>query len=301
MHNGIRLNKVIDLLERREVVFGRVAMNGNLDELMYWNESDYDFVIIEMEHEGFNFTNLRQSLSQMLNRRQIVEKGSLQPETVPFAWVAPDARELVMNQWVVQQTLDAGPYGIIVPGLTTVEEAKSVVAAARYPQAPGAKDFEPSGLRGWWRRYAPRYWGLTPQDYFDMADLWPLDPDGELLLMAIIEDAEGVKNIRDILREVKGIGAIWMEHFDHALSLGARMGEPFPPQEEALLKVLEACKEFDVPCGVGANDAAEAELRVEQGFRIIITGMFRPDNSILDTGRKAAGRTPGDRPPLGYT
>ena len=68
-----------------------------------------------------------------------------------------------------------------------------------------------------------------------------------------------------------------------------------------MLKVLEACKEFDVPCGVGANDAAEAELRVEQGFRIIITGMFRPDNSILDTGRKAAGRTPGDRPPLGYT
>ena len=55
MHNGVRLNKVIDLLEKREVVFGRVAMNGNLDELMYWNESDYDFVLIEMEHEGFNF------------------------------------------------------------------------------------------------------------------------------------------------------------------------------------------------------------------------------------------------------
>ena len=188
-----------------------------------------------------------------------------------------------------------------MPGLATVEEAKSVVAAARYPQAPGAKDFDPPGLRGWWRRYAPRYWGLSPQEYFDAADLWPLDPNGDLLLTAIIEDEEGVKNIRDILRGVKGIGAIWMEHFDLALSQGARVGEPFPQQEEPLLKVLEACKEFDVPCGVGANDAAEAELRVEQGFRIIITGMFRPDNSILDAGRRAAGRTPGDKPPLGYT
>ena len=61
-----------------------------------------------------------------------------------------------------------------------------------------------------------------------MADLWPLDPNGELLLIGIIEDEEGVKNIRDILREVKGIGAIWMEHFDMALSLGIRMDETDP-------------------------------------------------------------------------
>src|SRR5205807_6823473 len=42
--------------------------------------------------------------------------------------------------------------------------------------------------------------GLTPQEYYDAADLWPLDPEGNILLMGIVEEAEGVQNIRDILR-----------------------------------------------------------------------------------------------------
>ena len=42
-----------------------------------------------------------------------------------------------------------------------------------------------------------RYWGLTPQEYYDAADLWPLDPEGNILLMGIIEEAEGVQKIRD--------------------------------------------------------------------------------------------------------
>ena len=123
-----------------------------------------------------------------------------------------------------------------------------------------------------------------------MADLWPLDPNGELLLIGIIEDEEGVKNIRDILREVKGIGAIWMEHFDMALSLGIRMDETDPREEEALMHVLAACKEFGVPCGVGAAEAAEVEQRLEQGFQMIVTGQFKPDNSVLEVGRRLAGR-----------
>ena len=53
--------------------------------------------------------------------------------------------------------------------------------------------------RGWGNRIASRYWGLTPQEYYDAADLWPLDPEGNILLMGIVEEAEGVQNIRDIL------------------------------------------------------------------------------------------------------
>ena len=289
MYKGRHLNKIIDLLERDEVAFGRVVMNGSFEELMFWAESNFDFVIIEMEHEGFNFTNLRQSLAQLMNRKRITENGLLADPT-PIAWVAPDAREIAVNQWVVQQTLDQGPYGVIVPGITTPEEAQAAVAAARYPQRPGSNDTSPEGMRGWWRRYAPRYWGLTPQEYFDVADLWPLDPDGELILIGIIEDEAGVKNIRDILKQAKGIGAIWMEHFDMALSMGVRMGQEDPRVEEGLMKVLTACKDFGVPCAVGSADPKEVEMRLNQGFKIIMNGVFKPDMSVLETGWRVAGR-----------
>ena len=209
MADRVRLNKVIDLLEQRKPVFsGGIVHNGDLDQILYMADSDYDFCIIETEHEGFSFTNLRNSLQHLLNRRRILEKGNLQPDVVSFVRIPPNAREAGANQWVIRQTLDTGVFGLVLPHLNTVEEARTLVTAARYPQVPGAADFEPQGQRGWWQRLAPRYWGLTAQEYYDAADLWPLDPNGEILLLRIVEEPQGVKNLRDILREVRGIGAI---------------------------------------------------------------------------------------------
>jgi 4-hydroxy-2-oxoheptanedioate aldolase len=74
------------------------------------------------------------------------------------------------------------------------------VREARYPQVPGAPDFEPEGERGWASSLAPSYWGLAPQDYCEAADVWPLDPDGELLLRGIVENVRGMNALPDILR-----------------------------------------------------------------------------------------------------
>jgi len=123
---------------------------------------------------------------------------------VPLVRIPPNSRE--RNQWIIKQALDTGVYGLVLPHLNTVDEAQAAVVAARYPQVSGAADFEPVEQRGWWQRIAPRYWGLTAQEYYDAADLWPLDPNGNILLMGIIEEPEGVSNLRDILRQVRGIG-----------------------------------------------------------------------------------------------
>ena len=208
MAEKMRYNKIIDLLEHGKPVFSTSTVpNGSLDDLTYIADADYDAVIIEMEHEGFSFTTLRTSLQVLLNRKRIAEKGNLQPDVVPMVRIPPNARE--RNQWVIKQALDTGVYGLVLPHLNTVEDAQAAVAAARYPQVPGVQDFAPAGERGWGNRIASRYWGLTPQEYYDAADLWPLDPEGNILLMGIVEEAEGVQNIRDILRQVRGIGAIW--------------------------------------------------------------------------------------------
>ena len=199
MADKVRLNKVIDLLKRGQPVFSYgTVMNGNFDELMAISRADYDMAIIETEHQGFDFATLRNSLQYLVNRKRIAEKGNLQPDVVPFVRLPPYTREYGSNQWVIKQTLDLGPYGLVLPHLDSVEGAQAAVQAARYPQLPGAADAEPEGLRGWWPPLAPHYWGLDAQEYYDAADVWPLDPDGELLLMGIVENVSGVKNLRDI-------------------------------------------------------------------------------------------------------
>src|SRR5499433_2543048 len=49
----------------------------------------------------------------------------------------------------------------------------------------GVQDFAPAGERGWGNRIASRYWGMTPQEYYDAAGLWPLDPEGNILLRSM--------------------------------------------------------------------------------------------------------------------
>ena len=286
MAEKMRYNKIIDLLERGKPVFSTSTVpNGSLDDLTYIADADYDAVVIEMEHEGFSFSTLRTSLQVLLNRKRIAEKGSLQPDVVPLVRIPPNGGE--RNQWVIKQALDTGVYGLVLPHLSTVEDAQAAVAAARYPQVPGVQDFEPVGERGWGNRIASRYWGLTPQEYYDAADLWPLDPDGDVLLIGIVEDAEGVKNIRDIVRDARGIGAIWAGSGDMSVSMGLPGNASHPTVQENVLRVLAACKEFDVPCATVAT-ADDVAMRLEQGFRIIMTSPVRSTPGLTEGRRFAA-------------
>ena len=287
MSGAVRYNKAIELLEQGKPVFcSGLVWNGNLDDLMYVADSDYDMVIVEMEHEGLSFNNLRASLQFLLNRKKIAEGVGLQAAPVPLVRIPPNSRE--QNQWVIKQALDTGVYGLVLPHLNTVEEAKAAVAAARYPQIPGSPDFEPEGQRGWWARIAPRYWGLSAQEYYHAADLWPLDPDGNMLLMPIIEEPQGVENLPDILREVKGIGAVWAGPGDMSVAMGHPGESNHPDVQANLLRILGACQDAGVPCATGAT-ATEVPMRLEQGFRIIITSPEKSAPGLVE-GRRLAGR-----------
>ena len=115
-----------------------------------------------------------------------------------------------------------GCYGIVFPHISTVEEAYNAVAACRYPRLKTATNFEPAGIRGDGPTGAVRYWGLTQQDYYKKADVWPLDPNGEIFAILQIEDMRGVENLDAMLKEVKGIGAILIGEGD----LGQELGIP---------------------------------------------------------------------------
>ena len=100
MTDGIRYNKAIDLLEQGKTVFASgLVWNGNLDDLTFIADSDYDMVMIEMEHEGFSLNDLRVSLQFLLNRRRIAEKGNVQPDVVPLVRIPPNSRERNSKLW----------------------------------------------------------------------------------------------------------------------------------------------------------------------------------------------------------
>ena len=124
----VRYNKVIELLEQGKPVFcSGLVWNGNLDDLAFVADSDYDMTIIEMEHQDFSFDKLRMSLQFLLSRKKIAEGGSLQADPVPMVRVPPNFRE--RNQWVLKQALDTGVYGLVLPHLNTVEDAQAAVTA----------------------------------------------------------------------------------------------------------------------------------------------------------------------------
>ena len=58
------------------------------------------------------------------------------------------------------------------------------------------------------------------EEYTGVADVWPLNPDGELFLMPLVESLEGVRNLAEILANVKGISAIQFGAGDLSAELG---------------------------------------------------------------------------------
>jgi len=285
---GTRINKLIELFENQQPAFGLLSFDYSLNNARSMASSGLDFIMIDMEHAPFDVERLRQFLLGMTDKRTIVEKGNLQPDVVPFVRVpaAGGAEELIAQ---AKQVLDVGVYGIMFPAIHNREQAELAVRATRYPQYNDAPDIEPAGLRGRNPSNAMWYWGIS--DYHARADVWPLDPQGELLAIMFIESPDGVANIDEIIA-VPGLGGIFIGPSDLSTSMG--YASPAAPQvEEAIQTVLAACLENDVPCAITTN-ANTVQQRVEEGFRFVTVGadggLSSGASRALSIGREAAGR-----------
>lgn len=283
----VRLNKAIDLLANGDAAFGVLSFDYSLNNARSMARSGLDFIIIDMEHAPFDVEQLRLFLLGMTDKRMILEKGNLQPDVVPFVRIPAVGSEDVI--WQVKQVLDVGVFGVMFPSVDTREEAERAVRAIRYPQLNGADDYEPAGLRGRNPANATWYWGIG--DYHEKADVWPLDPQGELLAIIQIETPTAVANIDDIL-SVPGIGVIFIGPSDLSTSMG--YASPAAPEVEAAIqRVLQSCIASGVPCAIttSANTVAQ---RIEEGFRFVTVGadggLSGFTSEALTRGRSAAGR-----------
>ena len=190
-----------------------------------------------------------------------------------------------MNQWCAKQVLDIGAYGIIWPHISTAEEAYNAVAACRYPRPKASEIYEPKGVRGDAPTAAARYWGLTQQEYYAKADVWPLNPLGEILVVIMCEDVDAIDNLPEMLRVVKGIGVVLIGEGDLSQNLGHPRQYDHPAVVEAMTAIRRICAEHKVACGHPHVDARNAQKVIEDGYRFLIAA---PDRSYsgLEACRK---------------
>jgi 4-hydroxy-2-oxoheptanedioate aldolase len=226
-------------------------------------------------------------MQYLLNRRQIAQSGSLAPAVTPIVRIPPNGGE--MNQFFAKQALDLGAYGIVWPHISTVEEAYNAVAACRYPRLRSAPRYEPAGIRGDGPTTAVRYWGVSQSEYYSKADVWPLDPKGEILVILQIEDTKGVANLADILKKVPGIGAILIGEGDLGQELGFPRQYDHPALLEAMAHVVKTCKEHKIVVGHPHVEAGNAERVLKEGYRLLVCAPTR-SYAHLEKARELAGR-----------
>ena len=262
------VNHAIAVLDQGKPAFGVFSESRSSSSARSISQSDLDYVIIDMEHAPYDIETLQNYIISMADKAAIAKSGSVMLNTTPIVRIPANGRE--MNQYMVKQVLDAGAFGIMFPMIDTPEQATSAIAAMRYPPLPfqSSELSEPRGVRGRAPATAAWIWGVDMLRYIQTADVWPLNPAGDLLAVLQIETLEGVRNIDEII-QVPGVGAIFIGPSD----LSADMGK-FPNHEEVeaeIQKVLAACIAHGVPCGI-TTTPEDIASRVEQGFRFATAG-----------------------------
>jgi len=181
----------------------------------------------------------------------------------------------------IGQQLNAGVSGVMFVEVESAEELKLGLDAMRFRSQGGTREESDVGS-------APAYWGRSEAEYRAVADLWPLNPQGELVAWVIIESLEGLANVREIAA-VPGIGVLWPGAgtlrgiFTSTLPDGSpRFDEE--AWERAIQSVLSACKEFQLHCGFPANPE-NLESRMAQGFDVFVMNWGEAGFRTVELGR----------------
>ncbi|MDB5533504.1 MAG: HpcH/HpaI aldolase [Hyphomicrobiales bacterium] len=280
-----RLNGVIRALESGKPAFATFSP-ATPDAAIALHGTKYDGVVFETEHNVWDGTNVRHGLQYLLNRSEVA-KGGLAPKITPIVRIPPNGAE--MNQHFAKQALDMGAYGIVWPHVGTVEQAYNAVSSCRYPTMKENPLHEPFGQRGDGPHTAVRYWGLSQQEYYDRADVWPLNPKGEIFVILMIEDLEGLQNLDEMLKKVKGIGAILIGEGDLSQELGYARQYEHPVVLDHMRKIVETAKANNVVVGHPHVDAKNVERVLKEGYRFL---MPAPERTFvgLNKGLELSGR-----------
>ena len=266
----LHLNPAVEKLARGEAIIGTQTDDMSLQNCHSLARLNFDYTYVDMEHGPLNLDGLAYCVAAMVDKAAILKKGNAQPNVALFARFPPYGRDLESNDWIVKQALDMGLMGVIFNGVENKEQMTRLVRYMRYPQQKTSKYQQPPGLRGYAPGNAVFAWGVSAAEYERHADVWPLNPEGDLLAIPMIETLEGLKNV-DEIAAVPGVGAIFI---GAGGDLHQYLGVPQDSSEveQARQTILAACKAHNVACGITALTKADVDKRLKEGWKMIRTG-----------------------------
>jgi 2-keto-3-deoxy-L-rhamnonate aldolase RhmA len=209
-------------------------------------ESGVDVLIVDTEHSAMSAEQL-----------QVVLTG-LYPSAPTVVVRVAD------NQPVfIEQALDLGAEGVLIPGLRSRQECEDAVRSCFYP---------PKGSRGFGPRRASRLHG-------DRADYLRRVND-QIAVVAMVENADALEVVDEIVR-VEGLSAIFVGTADLAVSMGYLHDMGNPAVAEAITRIAEACTRHRTPFGVFTGTQEAARTWIDRRAQIVTLGS---DLQYLDAG-----------------
>jgi 4-hydroxy-2-oxoheptanedioate aldolase len=278
-------SQLVQRLREGRPAFGVAVPTGDLGAAKRVGDSEFDFAMLDMEHEGFDFPDFGNTLQWLISRKRAAASGNPFAGPTPIIRLPHTAGDDVT--WIAQQALDYGALGVFLPYTESAEQVERMVAALRYPRV------EPDGvLRGErrvWPKAAIRYWGCSSfEEYRELAELWPAEASGEIVLIAMVATAKGLANL-DEIASVPGVTGL-MFGAKHAWSAMGRWGKidlDHPDLVDFRTAVLETslahslvagCSTTATPPGQSAAAADEdfVQRRIDDGFRFFLTQAAKP-------------------------
>ena len=301
-HGQQHLNPVVDLLAGKKPVFGLYAPANRrvrpgqpappadsvktpaqlAADATAYKAQDYVFDGTMEGNFDAGYAAFSEFAKGMSTAGMLQGKRLTHPLFVKTPEIAPDVAKA--NERIARQ-LNLGVSGIVFVGVESADEVTKGLAMMRFKSKGGTRPDDVGD--------APARWGLSEKEYREKADLWPLNPKGELVNFTIVESKEGLAHVREIAA-VKGIGVLLpgagtlRQVFSTTDANGQRTVDT-NAWEAAIQQVLAACKEFNVPCGYPAT-AADIELRMKHGFSVFVIGWGEPGFKTVDIGRQVGKR-----------
>jgi 2-keto-3-deoxy-L-rhamnonate aldolase RhmA len=194
-----------------------------------------EFVLLDQEHTGASLETVRMFTA-----------------TARACDVVPLVRVPATEYHLLAGALDVGPMGVMVPMVESAEQARMIVASAKYP---------PVGRRGVGILYR--------DDWVEGSVAATMEHvNRELLLIAQVETVAGVEHA-DEIAAVDGIDVLWIGHYDLTTSLGI----PGQFEHESYLAAVDRLRDVSrrtgKPLGIMVGTLEDGLWALERGFRAI--------------------------------
>lgn len=282
-----RINKCIELLEQGQPIYVTIG-KGGYEEGKKMAQTTYDMIVYDMEHSPLNLVGL-EAFMKGLKDGGPTKSGHRTPTVVPQlpagGW---DEATMQANYWMCHQVLDTGAHGVYLCHAGDPGAVRVVVRSSRYPfNRIGVDPEVPEGRRGaGGEEHAAEMWDMPVREYLRRADLWPLNPAGELMIAIKCEDKYALTNCEKTCA-VPGVTFAEWGPSDMSMSLGMPLADEFGPVEmrRARARVLAAAKANHLYF-LNAADANNIEDQIREGVTVLMC-----DEAAIEKGRRFTKRT----------